>query len=409
MSEEILNEAEARRLLAVAAATIEVDDPAPLTLTGLPEPRPHRRWSLLVAVAASVVLLASAAWVVARQLGDGKQVPPEPAERPTTGEHAYGQGRVPPVVGGSAAEARGVLTAAGFRVVVEQLQSCTDPAGIVRSSDPTAGATLAPAGRVRLVVTADAGADCPEPPANGAVWDLVRQARGFSGPDVCAGGDCDEVLPVLAELATRPERLEVAEYDDADLRCLALAQTPEPGARRYILHIGWQTGRLTGVCPRPPVVQVDIRDGRVAAVRVRGPLPDAADLTMLPDPTPPRRATALQFVRWARTGEDPPAFAGRVRNLTPGFAVAWNDRPTDRSTWSGCSGLGFPACGLDPVAAAYRSTGAVELATGIPPCAGGDRWGEEADVVRVSAPGFACDDWYVLLWIDDAGVIYGVR
>lgn len=85
MSDDAVTESEARRLLGAAAATIEVDDPAPLTLTGLPEPRPHRRWSVLVAVAASVVLLASAAWVVARQLGDGKQVPPEPLERRETG------------------------------------------------------------------------------------------------------------------------------------------------------------------------------------------------------------------------------------------------------------------------------------------------------------------------------------
>lgn len=407
MSEDIVTEAEARRLLGAAAATVEVDDPAPLTLTGLPEPRPHRRWSLLVAVAASVVLLASAAWVVARQLGDGQQAPPEPVQR--------SDGGIPVLVGATVAEARSALASAGYRAVVEEVPSCSDPAGLVRATEPNATQPLAAGGRVRLFVTADAGGDCPGPVTTGPVWDLVGEALGYVRMGGCADTACEEALPTLAELASGPDRLQIADgYDDGDLRCLEVGRAPAPGARRYLVHAGWQTGMLTGVCPRPPVIQVDVAGGRVVAVRVRGPLPDTADLAMLPSPAPPRRATALQFVRWARTGEDPPAFASRVRNLTPGFGVAWNDRPTDRSTWSGCSGLGFPDCGLDPVAAAYRSKGAVELATGIPPCSGSVGGQPEAfaskegDVVRVSAPGFACDGWFVLLWIDGDGVIYGV-
>lgn len=412
MSENAMTESEARRLLGAAASTVHVEDQAPLALAGPPESRPHRRWSLLVAVAACVALLASVAWVVARQLGDGQQVPPAPVERPTAGEHAYGPGRVPSVVGGTESEARSILEAAGYRAVVEEHGFCTVPAGLVRGTDPTAGAALAPGGRVRISVAADAGADCARPSATGPVWDLVRQARGFSGPNVCAGRACATVLPVMAELATRPERLEVAEYDQSDLRCLALARAPDPGVRRYVVHVGWRTGTLTGVCPSPPVIQVDVgRDG-VVSTRVRGALPDTADLTMLPEPTSVRRASALRFVHWARTGTAAPTFSSRVRNLTPGFAPDWNDRPADRASWSGCSGLGFPDCGIDPVATASRSVGAIELATGIPPCPGADhlagQWAVEDDVVRLSAPGFACDGWYVLLWIDEGGVVYGV-
>lgn len=412
MSEDDVTETEARRLLGAAAATIEVSDPAPLTLTGLPEPRPHRRWSLLVAVAASVVLVAGVAWVVARQLGDGEQVPPEPVDRPS-GAHGYGPGRVPPVVGATVAEARGALTAAGYRVVVEEALSCTDPVGHVRSTVPAAGVALPAAGRVRILVSADAGADCVERPASGPVWALVRQARGFAGPAVCGNGDCTAVLTTLAELATRPERLEVTEYDEADLRCLEGAPALPAGQRRFSVHVSWVATRSTGVCPRPPLVQVDVAGDRIAAVRVRGPLPASAEPTTVSEPSAPRRAAARQFVRWARTGENPPPFATRVHNRTPGFVTEWNDDPADRTTWSGCSGFGFPDCLLDPVAAAYHSRGAVEVATGTPPCGGGAASAgpsdaSASDVVRVSAPGFACDGWAVLLWMQDDGVIYAV-
>lgn len=410
MSEDAVTEAEARRLLGAAAATIEVTKPAPLTLTGLPEPRPHRRWSLLLAVAACVALVTGTAWVVARQLGDGEQVPPAPVERPS-GAHAYGPGKVPPVVGATVAEARGALTAAGYRVVVEELPSCADPAGHVRLTVPAAGVALPAAGRVRILVSADAGADCVERPASGAVWALVRQARGFAGPAVCGNGDCAAVLATLAELSTRPERLEVAEYDEADLRCLEGGPALPAGQRRFSVHVAWQAARSTGVCPRPPLVQVDVAGDRIAAVRVRGPLPASAESTTVAEPSAARSAAARQFVRWARTGEAPPPFATRVHNRTPGFVTEWNDQPADRTTWSGCSGLGFPGCLLDPVAAAYHSRGAVEVATGTPPCGGSAADSLDAsagDVVRVSAPGFACDGWAVLLWMHDDGVIYAV-
>ncbi len=50
MPTEDFDEVQARSLLAKAAATIDVDDTAPMTLTGLPEPG-HRRWPVLAAAA----------------------------------------------------------------------------------------------------------------------------------------------------------------------------------------------------------------------------------------------------------------------------------------------------------------------------------------------------------------------
>ena len=67
-------EDDARRLLEKAAATIDVDDTAPMTLTGLPEPRPHR-WPVLAA-AAAVVLAIGGGYLVAQQFGDDHQPAP---------------------------------------------------------------------------------------------------------------------------------------------------------------------------------------------------------------------------------------------------------------------------------------------------------------------------------------------
>lgn len=418
MSDDPVTESEARRLLGAAAATIEVDDPAPLTLTGLPEPRPRRRWSMLIAVAASVVLVASLAWVVARQLSSEQQRP-EPVQRPTTGEHRYDDGQAPSLVGYTEQEARELLARSGHRVVIEEQYSCPDPAGYVVGTIPTAGAELAAGMTVRLRVTAADG-DCG-PPYRRQVWQLVREARGLGGGSTWTDGH-EDAMRALAELATRPapdpERtpivLQLGEaYGAEDLRCLAAARPPSAGLRRVYVHVGWRPDDFVGLCPRPPVVQVDLDDrGRITGLELRGELSALADLTMLPEVATARRASADRFIRWARTGEDPPPFADRVRRLSGGFSPPWIDEPADRSLWSGCSGLGFPDCGIDPVASVYRSRGDLDVVAGVPPCPGTEllsgRWADEGDVVRISGPGFTCDDWSVLLWIDEGGVIYGV-
>lgn len=267
---------------------------------------------------------------------------------------------------------------------------------------------------MRLSVTADPGGDCTGPVTTGAVWDLIREAQGLPGPATCAGSNCEEALPTLADLAASEDRLQVAEgYGIEDLRCLRPSGQPATGVRRIYVHAAWVADDRVGLCPRPPVVQVDLDGaGGIVRVEVRAERGGLEDLTRLPEVTQARREAADRFVAWARTGEKAPPFASRVRRLTGGFGPPWIDEPADRSVWAGCSGLGFPDCGIDPVAQVYRSRGDVEVVTGIPPCPGAGnlagRWADEADVVRVSDPGFACDDWYVLLWIDDSGAIYGV-
>ncbi|MCX6399104.1 MAG: hypothetical protein NTX33_04130 [Propionibacteriales bacterium] len=138
-------------------------------------------------------------------------------------------------------------------------------------------------------------------------------------------------------------------------------------------------------------------------------VPSATDVSSAAPvpPTAPRRAAAEQFVRWARGTDPAPPFADRVRNLTPGFVDPWNDEPQRRDRWSGCSGLGFPDCGIDPVAMAYRSRGSVEVAS-CPVSCHDERLASGEDAVVVSQPDGDQGPWAVLLWIDAAGEIYAV-
>ncbi|GAA3670527.1 hypothetical protein GCM10022237_32890 [Nocardioides ginsengisoli] len=132
----------------------------------------------------------------------------------------------------------------------------------------------------------------------------------------------------------------------------------------------------------------------------------------------PARATAAEtFIAWARGRGAAPRFAARVRNMLAGAdhfgAPRWNDRPGERASWAGCSGLGFPDCGLDPVAVVLREPGRPRIAAGRPPCADGAlpvRYaGAGADIVRLEAPGGGCAGWVVELWIDHRGEIYAVN
>lgn len=142
-----------------------------------------------------------------------------------------------------------------------------------------------------------------------------------------------------------------------------------------------------------------------------GPSPtQSAPTTVAAEPVAPtaaRRAAAEQFVRWARGTDPAPPFADRVRNLTPGFVSPWNEEPQRRDQWSGCSGLGFPDCGLDPVAMAYRSRGAVDVRACLASCRD-DRLASPDDAVLVSQTRSDQGAWAVLLWINAAGEIYAV-
>ena len=174
---------------------------------------------------------------------------------------------------------------------------------------------------------------------------------------------------------------------------------------------GYVVSQQLGDGPQPaPTV-----DRREDADRV--PPVEVADPT---EPTRARKAAADAFVSWARGEGPPPEFADRVRVMYAGGgafgSTGWVDDPELRSGYAGCSGLGFPRCGADPVALLVRYQGTVVATAGRSTCAAGGevprRFSEAPeDAVRLEEPEPAsCENaWAVELWIDDEGVIYGVN
>ncbi|WP_183100427.1 PASTA domain-containing protein [Nocardioides pelophilus] len=423
-------EAQARSLLARAAGTIEVDESAPMTLSGLPEPR-TRRWPVLAA-AAAVVLAIGGGLLVSQQLGDDPQ--PAPVSEPTAvadrepveQEHVYADDELPSLLGYTEEEATDLLSDRGYSLRVEAEYSCDQPRGYVLGTDPGPGTSMAPGDRVRLRVTAG-----PSPAVRCAVapdtWqqvlDLVRFARGLApAPDVpdglsiavgegqyadlsaeqaadpqrwvlCDGGECHSALAALEMILTRPVGMDgffahtflavtdalMPAFNGPDPMCV----TPDPLAGLDILkyhpttyvYVDHPTDGVW-LCPPPPVVQIEwTKDHRIADVRLRlaaeaDPL-DTEELELSLD----RASAAERFVAWAR-GEGPaPEFADRVRVMFSGGGAfghtGWTDEPESRTSYSGCSGLGFPDCGIDPVALLVRYRGPVVPTAGPLPRARG--------------------------------------
>jgi hypothetical protein len=466
-------EEETRQLLARAAATIEVDETAPMTLTGLPEPH-HRRWPVLAA-AAAVVLAIGGGLLVTQQLGDDPAPAPAPVDRtgvadrePVEQEHVVGDDEMPSLLGYTEDEATELLEARGYTVQMRKQYSCDQPAGYVLGSDPGPGTVLAAGDRVRLRVTAG-----PSPAVRCRVatdtWqqvlDLARFARGLgSAPDfpdqvsiavgegeyveltaeqaadaanwvLCGGGECHSALAALEQILTSPVGMDgflaqthlvvtddlTVPFNGPDPVCL----TPAPielGLRYHLPTYVYVDYPIDGIrlCPPPPVLQIEWTKGhRISAVRLR--LAVETEETSEPlEPTAERKAAAEQFVSWARGDGPAPQFADRVRvlfNGGPAFgSTGWTSEPENRGTYSGCSGLGFPDCFLDPVAMIYRYDGLVVPTAGRSICPGGgevpERFAEaEQDVVRLEEPEPAnCRTaWAVELWIDEDGMVYGVN
>jgi hypothetical protein len=166
-------------------------------------------------------------------------------------------------------------------------------------------------------------------------------------------------------------------------------------------------------CPARAVL-VDVRGDRVRGVRI-----EATEGGGAPPALSDERAVAAEaFVGWARDGGPAPTFADRVRVLFfggPAFGhPGWTDDPADRGQYAGCSGLGFPDCGVDPVGLVYRAPDAIESAAGRGVCGYGDavpRRLADAERDAVSLTTEIEGDCVALveLWIDDTGEIYAVN
>lgn len=160
-------------------------------------------------------------------------------------------------------------------------------------------------------------------------------------------------------------------------------------------------------------------------------VPSATDVSVAAPvpPTAPRLASAEQFVAWARGKADAPDFADSVRNLGPGFVADPNPEPESREYWAGCSGLGFPDCGIDPIASLLHDPSATIALAGRLQCPWTDQPEPdpfvgrpsglparflspqgEADAVRLQPVGASdCSEGTLInLWIHPNGEIYGV-
>jgi hypothetical protein len=172
-----------------------------------------------------------------------------------------------------------------------------------------------------------------------------------------------------------------------------------------------------GYCAPAPVIGIRFDGGAISEVSLlsTSTLDADGDITEPElDASMERLSAAQQFVSWARGHGPAPDFADRVRHFNGGLAPRWNDDPERRDGWSGCSGLGFPDCAIDPVGAIARYDGKVVAAPGRSTCPV-DRtvpepYASASDLVRLSVPEPAsCGSaWVVELWIDARGRIYAV-
>lgn len=414
-------EEDARRLLAEAAATIDVAEAAPLTLTDLPEPTRHR-WPVVLAAAAAVVVAIGGGTLVAREIGqDGADT--DPATGPVGGEVVLDDDQVPGLVGYTRGEATRLLEDRGYQVRVRRQPDGCNTAGIVTGSAPPVGSRVDAGDTVTIrVVTPQPVIDCVGELPWGAVWDLVRLARGLAGePDTLSGAVAPpEALATLARLVSRAwpgnasPRLELSPDDPPG--CLGREDDT------WDLRL-WVEVPVDGVfCPDAYLLlRQDDRGGLAEVAVAETPVPVGDDITEeeLAESLD-RTAAARGFATWAQGDGPPPEFADRVRVLAPGFHPGWTDEPERRTSYSGCSGLGFPDCGLDPVAAIARHDGRFVPTNDSSGCPGpsvpddGRRPRSETDVVLLvpsgleSSPPVACPAPAVELWIDAEGVIYGV-
>lgn len=462
-------EDDARALLAKAAATIDVDQTAPMTLTGLPEPR-HRRWPVLAAAAAVVLAIGGGA-LVPQQLGDDPAPSPaaDPSE-PIEQEHVYADDELPSLIGYTREEAESVLAERGLEPEVRKEYSCNLPKGYVIGADPGPGTPVKVGDRVsvRVVVGILPNARCF--PQQQAVWDLVRFARGLgpapnftdevsivvgarpgvtlsaeeaADPEnwiLCDDG-CHSALAAIAEAVSRPVAISghfaatslVATdrlFDNtAVMDTFASCFTPDPFGSGLPYHrptYVYVDHPVDGpwLCPPAPVVQIGwTEDWQIGSVVVRlasseGESIDEESLEGDLD----RLSAAQQFAAWAR-GEGPaPAFADRVRLLQGGGppfgAPTWLRDPTDRSQYSMCSGLPPGTCAIDPIFQLDQYVGAVVPARGRALCVEGvddlppylaARAAEDLIRLTKPEPPTCQQDLPVELWIDEDGVIYGVN
>lgn len=448
-----LSESDARALLERAAATIDVEPAAPVTLTGLPEPR-ARHWPAAVAAAAAVLLVVTGAVLINRHRASA----PDTTVTGPVVEHAYhyGRHRMPSLFGYTSAEAERLLEARGLRVRVAMEPTICNVPGQVLRADPPQGDPVSKGTVVHLSVAMDGNQTLPPPhggtcggePGWRKVWGLIRFARGL-GPApafadtvtarvrsdttvlssttlsaasaarpgdwaTCGHAGCHSALAGVAQMATAlPERVNGippvpyinARYEDP---CTPNAV---PGSGLWL----WQEIPTDGrFCPTSRVAITQDSHGRITGVTYYVP-PSRAARQKPPAVDPVRAVAARRFVAWARGRRQPPSFAPRVRDLLAGQRYPrlplWNNTPTNPRSWEECSGALLVRCQAGPLAAIRRQSGPLGVHGAGSLCAGEGilpkGYPPGPDLI-VLAPRSSCPHMEVDLWIDAKGAIHAV-
>lgn len=457
-----LEEARARALLGRAADTIDVDDVAPMSLTGLPEP--WRPWRPVLAAAAAMVVLVGVGVVIGQQTNRPATEGSRPSD-PTVlgqGEHVYGEEEMPSLIGYTEDDAVALLEQRGLdvRVRVEKVTCNVD--GQVMHADPAPSTRIAPGDRATIWVTENRQViDCLGEVDWRPVWQMVRFARGLGAPpefadkvrlsvirpdlDHRAGvaqsqemevrgstlsdpdawtmcARCPSVLDGIAEAVTDPSEWfgrsprMVAEQST---RCLVAPTSGSGGPLPWRVHV-WAEPPVDGVsCPRSSFLIGRDDRGRINDVTyVAPPMPAGEDDSgTAVDPT--RAESAEAFVDWARREGPAPYFADRVRFLVDGEVPpgsrTWLTEPERRTSWNGCAGSAILSCHLSPIGLLNdrRGRGQVVVTKGRAPCRKPGSLPAELqaavdpDVVALSVPEprTCAEDLGTELWIDEAGAI----
>lgn len=463
-SSDPLSPERARDLLSQAGATVEVAESH-----GAAGDLPPRSEGIaaLVAIAATVALIAGLGFVLANRSGDD----PAPADPPTPttsdeSEYAYPAGQVPSLLGYTAKEATRVLKQAGWRVETRVVRRGCAFSGMVGWVSPAPGTRLEPGETVRIDVIRNRRViDCVGEVDWQQLYELVRFARGLEG--VPAMADEVEVAVAGAEAPQDPFVRDVVDSDDlerpdewslcADAVCYnpihALAgMVTDPSSwdsQSPLLVAEWAFDRVCGgsgsaagggvrlwasapsqdaVCSAEWVEVTYDRVGRITSLTalIGAGGAGADDGTDDVDaeqvdaaPVDPLRAGAAEaFVDWAREEGPAPAFADRVRFLVGGGSTFGGPRvaePEQRWAWTGCSGLGGEQCGISPITQLRKDGREIVASAGRAGCQSAALPAALAavadDLVTLSrgGPDDCAGEIVTELWIDEAGEIYAVN
>jgi len=199
----MLTESEARDLLALAGATIEVSP-----VTTLPDVPSRRRWPVLAA-AAGVLAVVGVGGALGLRSGGDASLDPELVPRVDfqARSDAVTDGQLPSVFGYGSAAALEMLTDLGLEVRLGwQPVPCGEPVGRAARTEPRLGAPFEPGDSVVLFVTGVEGHDCPTNTDKALAWRLIDFANGRGpAPDfadqvtVAANGESATIPAAVAE------------------------------------------------------------------------------------------------------------------------------------------------------------------------------------------------------------------